>query len=224
MRVISLEDVRTFLESVVSIFAIVNPIGGLPLFLALTEDLTVPERRHLFRLAGVISLAIICVMAVAGRYLVTVVFHISFAEFMFGGGLILIVIGVLALVEKPETRRERVAMDPQERKLQEIRLAVSPIASPLLVGPGSIVTVMLIVARQSEAMHSTFYGMLYGLAACLVAFAFVILILNYAGVAFRLMGTVGSIAVGRVMEIFIVALGANFVFTAIKDAFPALNK
>jgi multiple antibiotic resistance protein len=220
----SWENVREFMEAVVSIFAIVNPIGGLPIFLALTEDLTDQERRRLFRLAGVISLAIICVMAVAGRYLVTVVFHISFAEFMFGGGLILIVIGVMSMVEKPEARRDRIAMDPQERKLQEIRLAVSPIASPLLVGPGSIVTVMLIVARQGQAYHSTFDGMLYGLAACLVAFVFVILILNYASLAFRLMGTVGSIAVGRVMEIFIVALGVNFVFTAIKDAFPALNK
>lgn len=220
----SWEDVRTFLESVVTIFAIVDPVGGLPLFLGLTEGLTDPERRRLFRLAGVISLAIICVMAVVGQYLVTTVFHITFSEFMFGGGLILIVIGVMSMVEKPEARGDRAALDPQQRKLQEIRLAVSPIASPLLVGPGSIVTVMLIVARQSEASQSTVFGTLYGLAACLVAFAFVILILNYASLAFRLMGTVGSIAVGRVMQIFIVALGVNFVFTAIRDAFPALNK
>jgi multiple antibiotic resistance protein len=213
--VVAWDDIRQFAQAVISIFAIVNPIGSLPLFVSLTEDLSNQERRSLLRLAGVTSLVILCVMAVAGQYLLRDVFHIDLAEFMFGGGLILIVVGIMGIVEKPEARHSRAGLDPRERRMENIRLAVSPIASPLLVGPGSIVTVMLIVSR---------HGVLYGLAASLAAFVFVILILNYTNLAYRLMGRVGSIAVGRVMDIFIVAIGVNFVFSSIKAVFPALGK
>lgn len=205
---------QAFLKAVISIFAIVNPIGGLPVFVSLTEGMSVPERRKTLRLAGYTSLAIICVMAVAGEFLLTDVFGITPAEFMLGGGLILIAVGVLDIVGKPDSG-PRHAPDPSQREDQSIRLAVSPIASPLLAGPGSIVTVMLIV-RQ--------HGTLYGLGACLACFIFVILVLNYAHLVYRLMGRVASLAVSRIMEIFIVAIGVNFIYQALKQLFPSLGK
>jgi len=95
------------------------------------------------------------------------------------------------------------------------RLAVTPIASPLLVGPGSIVNVMLIDNQQ---------GRLFALGACVVAFVGVILILNYAHVLYRLMGRIGALAVGRMMQIFIVAIGIKFCFGALAKVFPVLVK
>jgi multiple antibiotic resistance protein len=202
------EEIRTFAEATISIFAIVNPIGNLPIFVGLIENLSTRERRRVLRYAGVVALAIICTMAMIGQYLLEGVFHISMSEFMFGGGLILIVIGIRGILAPQPSRHD-------EGEVDDVRIAISPMASPLLVGPGSIVTVMLIVNRHS---------VLYGLASCLVAFLFVILILNYADVAFRLMGRVGALAISRIMQIFIVAIGANFVFRAVKEVFPMLTK
>jgi multiple antibiotic resistance protein len=91
---------------------------------------------------------------------------------------------------------------------------MSPIASPLLVGPGTIVTVMLLVQQ---------HGTVYGIGACLTAFALVMLILHYADVLYKIMGQVVALAVGRIMQIFIVAIGVNFLFRAIRQAFPALG-
>jgi multiple antibiotic resistance protein len=203
------EEIRRFAEATISVFAIVNPIGNLPVFVGLIEHLSPPERKRVLRIAGLTALAIICTMALIGQYLLEGVFHISMSEFMFGGGLILIAVGIRGILT-----RQAVRHDPgQSAAVDSVRLAVSPMASPLLVGPGSIVTVMLLVSRHS---------LIYGLAACLVAFVFVILVLNFADVAYRLMGRVGALAVGRIMEIFIVAIGASFVFRAMKEVFPVL--
>ena len=209
LGMLDLDAVTRFFNAVLSIFAIVNPIGSLPIFVSLTEDASVQERRRVFRLAGIIAFVIICVMAAGGNYLLNNVFGIGFEEFRFGGGLLLIVVGVQGILEKP-VKHALTAVDPASRQSEQIRLAVSPIASPLLTGPGAIVTVMLIANRE---------GVGYALAACLVCFAFVILILNYAHLVFKLLGKIGTLAIGRVMDIFIVAIGVNFIFGAVQKTF-----
>ena len=131
-------EFRSFLEAVISIFAIVNPIGNLPIFTSLSQGYTTRERRHIFRVAGVTSLVIICLMAVMGQYVMTYVFHVSLNEFMFGGGIILMVVGIKNILTSTEREYAAAAgQDDSAREESQISLAVSPIASPLLVGPGS---------------------------------------------------------------------------------------
>jgi multiple antibiotic resistance protein len=202
---------RTFFASVVSIFAVVNALGNLPVFVGLTEHIEPVKRRKLFRLAGVTALAIILAMGLVGEILMNVVFHVEVdREFAFAGGLTLIVIGIRNILGNHTAPPPS---DEEHQREAEIRLAVSPIAIPLLVGPGSIVTVMLIASS---------YGRPYALAASVMAFVFVLAVLNWAHVLNRLMGRVGSLAVGRVMQIFIIAIGVKFCFTGLMKMFPAL--
>jgi multiple antibiotic resistance protein len=156
----------------------------------------------------------ICVMALFGRFLLQYVFQIEIPQFAFAGGLLLVVIGIRGVLFAPE-QRKYLATDENERHMDQVRLAVTPIASPLLVGPGSIVNVMLI-----DNQH----GRVFALAACIAAFVGVILILNYAHVLYHLMGRIGALAVGRMMQIFIVAIGIKFCFGALAKVFPALVK
>jgi len=206
------EQLRIFGEAAVSIFAIVNPFVGLPIFVSLTEDFPARDQRRVLRLAGVVALAIICVMALAGQFLMETVFRVSIEEFAFGGGLLLVVIGVHGILRTSDGP-SGAAADAKAREMQQVRLAVTPMASPMLVGPGSIVTVILIVNA---------HGRLTAVAACLAAFVFVILILNYAHVLFRMMGRVVALALGRVMWIFMVAIGTKFCFQAAAKVFPGL--
>ncbi len=210
----TIELLRSFGEAALSIFAIVNPIGGLPTFISLTEDTTAQERRRMFRLAGLTALAMICVMALFGRFLLEFVFQIEMPQFAFAGGLLLVVIGIHGVMVSPDNRKH-LPVDEDERRMDQVRLAVSPIASPLLVGPGSIVNVMLI-----DNQH----GRIFALGACVVAFVGVMLILNYAHILYRLMGRIGALAVGRMMQIFIVAIGIKFCFVALAKVFPVLMK
>lgn len=153
---ISVAAISGFAEAVVSIFVIVNPLGNLPLFAGLAEEVPDNEKRRVFHLAGVVAFCILSAFAVVGKYVMRDIFHISIAEFTFGGGLLLVVIGVYNIMAR--SRRPAPAIEPHDSAAvseQEITLAVSPIAFPLLVGPGSIVTVMLIVDRHGSIYHRT---------------------------------------------------------------------
>jgi len=203
------QSFNQFTQDLLSIFAILNPIGNLPIFLGLTEDATLHERRRVFRLACSIGLTIVAVMAIGGTFILHSFFQVSTDELRFGGGLLLIAFGGLAIL-RGQTDRHPARLDGDKLVDANTRLAVSPIASPLLVGPGAIVVVMLL-AQQS--------GALYALLASTICFALVALILHWAHWGYRLMGPVGTMAVGRVMNIFIVAIGVHFIFTSIKQVF-----
>ena len=204
--------ISQFLAAAISIFAIVNPVGNLPVFVAMTEGLPARQRRRLFRLAGVVALCVMCVMALVGQLLMANVFHINIHEFSFGGGLLLVVVGIRNILAGMGRRRD-IDLTACDDRTHALNLAVTPLAVPLLAGPGSIVTVMLLV---------NVHGAIYALAATGAAFAVVFLILQWSGQAMRLMGTIGTIAVGRVMQIFIVAIGVHFMFRAVIASFPAL--
>jgi multiple antibiotic resistance protein len=207
-------DISNFAQAVVSIFVIVNPLGNLPLFAGLAEEVPDREKRRIFHLAGLVAFCIISAFAVIGKYAMRDVFHIDISEFTFGGGLLQVVIGIyniMAQTRRPA--RSSDARDPAAAADHEITLAVSPIAFPLLVGPGSIVTVMLIVDR---------HGSFYGVAASAIAFIFVMAVLHWSDKLLKLMGRVGTVAIGRVLQIFIVAMGVHFIFSALKQAFPFL--
>ncbi len=206
----TLETARAFAESVMSIFAIVNPIGSLPFLVALTQGTNPEQRKRLIRIACVTAVAIVSVIAVAGNFLLHNVFQVRIPEFAFGGGLLLIVVGIKSILEDPTDEDVKPAAELESRR---IIMAVSPIACPLLVGPGTIVTTLLI---------ANLHGVLYALCACLAAFVFVILILNFSHVLFKIMGPVITLAVGRIMDIFIVAIGVQFLFNSLREVFPAL--
>jgi multiple antibiotic resistance protein len=206
--------IRTFAEAVISLLAITNPIGNLPVFMSLTEDLSVSERRYVLRVAGTTAFAIIIVMALLGHVILEKVFHIKLDEFMLGGGVILVVVGISSIMHGPRRGDGRATPESTDRRGESISIAVTPMASPLLVGPGSIVTAMVIVRR---------WGVLFGLAAIVTTFLLIMVVLHFGTRLDRLMGRVGSLAVGRIMQIFIVAMGVSFVVRSLATIFPALT-
>ncbi len=204
-----------FLQASLSLFAIVDPLGGLPVFISLTQGLDDRERRRVFRFAVLVAFLLIVVFALVGTYVMQNVFHIELNEFMFAGGLLLVVVGIREmLVEGLPRAGERSCPDAAERDLFRYRaMAVSPIAVPLLAGPGTIVTVMLFQGS---------YGQVFALSICVVVFAATMLILAFASHLSRLLGQVGMLAISRIMQIFIIAIGVHFMFMGLEEAFPAL--
>ncbi|HAU36306.1 MAG TPA: hypothetical protein DCX07_01130 [Phycisphaerales bacterium] len=87
-----------FSEAAISIFALINPIGGLPALVGLTEDMDVAHRRKLLRIAGVTALGVIVAMALVGQVLIDKVFRITIDQFAFAGGLVLMITGIRAMV------------------------------------------------------------------------------------------------------------------------------
>ncbi len=199
------DQIRLFLQAVVTVFAIIDVIGGLPVFVSLTAGFSPVRRRKTFSLAWLIALIMVLAIGLGGKYLLEL-FMIRLEALMFAGGLLLVVVGISSLLRQDGHSSQ----DAKSARDGWLQLAVSPIACPLLAGPGAFVTVMLLVQNN---------GWLMAILATLTAFALVLLILSFSNVIFRLLGRVGTLAVGRVMELFIVAIGVNFCFDAIIKLF-----
>lgn len=189
------------LDSVILLFAIVDAPGNLPIFIELTEEMDPPTRRKAYDLATVAGLAVVVLFSLVGRFVLSRVFQIAVSEFQIAGGVLLVAIGVRAMLGGERGSRANG---------QGLEVAAVPMACPLLVGPGAIVTTMLIVERS---------GLLHALAAAVIVFALVRVIFWLADPIRRLVGRLGLMILSRIMHIFIVAIGIHYVLAGIRTAF-----
>jgi len=137
-------DLMAFLQSALFLFAIVDPVGGVSIFVGLTEGTDDNERRRVLRFAVLTAFLLVVVFALLGSVIMTYVFRISMGEFTFAGGLLLAVVGIRDMVAGHHGIKAGSLEEGQkQRSLRLHALAVSPIAIPLLAGPGTIVTVIL---------------------------------------------------------------------------------
>ena len=194
---------RELLDSVIFLFAIVDAPGNLPIFVDLMEGMEPRLRRRVYDVATAAGFVIIVVFAVAGRLVLKSVFQIDVAEFQVAGGLLLAVVGVHAMVASREP-------DVVERRPRGLEIAAVPIACPLLVGPGAIVTTMLIVERHGE---------LHALLAGAIVFALTRVIFWLDAPIRRLLGSFGLLILSRIMRIFIIAIGVHFIMAGVKVIF-----
>ena len=210
----ALSNMLIFFQAVLSLFAIVDPVGGIPVFIALTQGISDAERRRLFRFAVITAFLVVVAFALVGSFVMQYVFHIGISEFTFAGGLLLVVVGIREMLLTAKGEESSAGKgDEKQRKQHFQAVAVSPIACPLLAGPGTIITVILFQGQ---------YGQLFAISVCVVVFGLVLLILNFAGFLSRLMGRVGMLAVSRILQIFIIAIGVHFMFMGLSEAFPRL--
>ena len=207
---------QPFVKAVVTLFAIINPIYVLPIFSNLTSDASVPEQRMMFRIAALVGSATLIVVGVMGQFILESVFNVVMGSMMVACGVLLVIVCVRnMLIEAPQAQPPAPgSIEPEKRRQQLIARAVSPLACPVLVGPGSIVTAMLIVNNN---------GYLMGLAEMATASVLVVLVMHWGHVITRLLGRIGSIIVSRILMIFLTAIGMEFIYRGIVNWFPALQ-
>jgi multiple antibiotic resistance protein len=194
---------QTWIYAFLSLFAVVNPLGNLPLFSSVASSLDVPSRRRLFNTATLVGLVTLLVLALCGQWVMDVIFRIEIPEFKIAGGVMLTVIAVRGVVFGSHQTRPSNNEDLLE-------FGVVPLAVPLLVGPGAVVTAILILNRDGVAV-----------ATSSIAAVFVLtwLILQSSPLLHRLIGRLGSLAMSRILHIFIGAIGAHFLTSGIKESF-----
>lgn len=198
-------DVDVWLNAFLALFAILNPLGNMAIFADFTEDLSRRDRFRVFNVAAFTGLVTLLIMSLAGSWIMTAIFQIEIDEFRIAGGIILTVLSVRYIVFPPA--REAAGQRKQESVMQ---MGVVPMAVPLLVGPGSIVTGILILDRD---------GVLVSVTATIAVFLVVWGLLQISPAINRLIGTVGRLVIGRVLWIFIGAIGISFLTTGISGVF-----
>ena len=135
---ISYADVQLFLSVFVTLMVIMNPPGAVPIFLGLTAGLTHRQRDVAARRAALVALGVIAAFAVFGQQILTYL-HISLAALQGAGGLLLLLVALQLLVGQ----ESGVNADAG------VNVALVPLGTPILAGPGAIVATMLAVREAN---------------------------------------------------------------------------
>lgn len=199
------------LATFTTLFSVVNPFGAMPVFLTLTEEDTPQERRQIGLRACLYMVAVLTVSFFAGQYVLNF-FGINIHHLRIAGGILLMRSAFDLLT--PGGNRDRVSPAVLEESMHKNDISFTPLAMPMLSGPGSIaVCISLFTERLSY-----FDMALIFLGFVLVAFAAYVILMSSLRLT-RFLGRPGMAALARIMGFITLAIGVNFMATAIKALF-----
>lgn len=204
-----------FISAFVTLFVVIDPPGCAPIYASLTTGANAAQRRNMAIRATLIAGAILLFFALFGETLLNAL-HIDLNSFRIAGGIMLFVIALDMVFEKRTERREKRAEEIRGTPQVE-DVSVFPMAMPMLAGPGSIASVMLLVS-QNEGIDRALviFGALFAvLALTLVA-------LLAAGPIMRVLGAKTEAVITRLLGVLLAALAAQFVIDGLRASFPSL--
>ena len=201
-----------FVSAFVTFFVVIDPPGCAPIFAGLTAGASPAQRRSMAIRAVLVAAAILLVFALVGEPLLHGL-GIELASFRIAGGIMLFLIALEMVFEKRTQRREdraaRVADDPEVEDV-----SIFPMAMPMIAGPGSIATVMLLMARSDGIERSL------TVAAALAANLVLMLIaLLSAGPIMRVLGAKIETVITRLLGVLLAALAVQFVIDGLVEQF-----
>ena len=209
-------DVAVYAAVVVSVFAIVDPVGTLPFFVALTEGLPPEDRQIVLRRSVFVLGAVLALFALLGRFLFAV-FGFTLGAFEIAGGILLFLVA-FDMLQGEVTRTKFNPLDREEAVQRRDEIAVVPLGIPLLAGPGAISTVMIYEGSASGnpwLIVATFVAILITAGATFVVF-------RLGQPILRRLGRTGVMAMTRVLGLILAALGVQFVLDGVASVLPHL--
>ena len=189
-------DWPELLKSTLLLFAIVNPVGSIPIFLELTQGMSRAQRNRAFRTAVVVSAIILLAFIALGEVILKYVFHIELHDLMAAGGLLLLIIAIDHLVFGSLVRG---VLKADRRDAG--RIGAVPIACPILAGPGAMMAVLVTASGHGNQ------GYLMAVIALVVVLAITWLIFRFIDVLYRVLGETVCTVLSKVLCLFIAAIG-----------------
>lgn len=202
IELLSLPDdfVQHVLRSTISLLVILNPVGIVPIYIALTQKMESTKRTQLSKTVIITSAALLFTFAVAGT-LIFAVFGITLYSFMVAGGILLFVVAIELLTG--EGWRFMGSGVSEET-------GVVPLAFPLLAGPGAITAVIISFELS---------GLIVTAVSISIAISTAYVILRYAHRIHRVLGKRGSLIVTRVFAVIIAAIAIEYIVDGVKALF-----
>ena len=196
----SLFDMTIFVSTFITLVVILDPPGAVPIFLALTGSLTRTQRHVAARRASLVAVFVIAMFALFGRSILDYL-HISIAALQGAGGLLLLLVALELLTGKESDSLADAG----------VNVALVPLGTPLLAGPGAIVATMLAVQRSDAP------GEYVAVAAALVAaMLLVYLVLRFAGQVRALLRESGTMLLTRIAGLLLSAIAVQMVADSVR--------
>jgi multiple antibiotic resistance protein len=204
-----LMDVETFrlvirvLQSTMALLIVLDPLGLMPLVITITSRMSDSERRNVVRRSVLTGFVLLMIFTFAGSWIL-LFFRITVDDLRIAGGLLLLVIALSIVLYGHMTTEPTT----------ESGTGVVPLASPLLVGPGSITTAVVLVGTV---------GMFATALSVVLAFAVTWLTFQFTTVIYRIIGESGSDIIARIMGILLAAIAIVYVREGVVGVVRALG-
>ncbi|HEU0045595.1 MarC family protein [Sphingomonas sp.] len=200
--------IELYISSLITFFVVIDPPGCAPIYAGLTAGASDVHRRAMaFRAVGVAA-AILLVFALVGEDLLRGL-GISLASFRIAGGIMLFLIALEMVFEKRTERREDRAAKVQAEHVEDV--SIFPMAMPMIAGPGSIASVMLLMARNDGLRDSAIV-----LAALGTILLLTLVALLAAGPIMRRLGARIEAVITRLLGVLLAALAVQFVMDGLQ--------
>lgn len=194
-------DLSILVKAFIAVFVLADALGNAPIFLVLTKGMEPEQRNNVVDKASVVATAVLLAFAFTGQALLDYL-HISMGSLEVAGGLLLLLIALQMLrgeIDTPVVEQER-------------DVAITPLAFPLLAGPGTLTTVMLLMSQSPDAHLSVVVGII---AAMIVTW----FIVRQAGRIDKFIGAEGAVIITQLLGFLLAALAIEIGSAGIRELF-----
>lgn len=197
-------------------FAMMNPFANTPVFLALTQGMDVSLKKAVAKNSLIIAFIIVSVFSIAGHYIFDL-FGITITALRIAGGVLIFLIGY-QLLQGETSKVQTPTIDDAQKSLQnQLSIAISPLAVPLMAGPGTIVAAMNFVADGS--IHHLITTLLAFAVLCVITYGFYI----FGESLIRYIGHNTVKVIGRLMGLILSVIGVQMLIIGITDVVKSLS-
>ena len=190
-----------FLSTFVTLWVILDPPGLLPVFIGLTKSMTALQRRQAALRASLVALGVIALFAVFGQVILKYL-QISVEALQVSGGLLLLIVALQLLMGEHD--------EVDESKSRPVNVAIVPLGTPLLAGPGAIVAMMVAV----QDVRGVDYAVVAASLIC--AMAAVFLFLRFATGIRRVLKEAGTILLTRIAGLLLAAIAVQMMADGVR--------
>lgn len=208
-------DFTQIIKLATGLFAVLNPLGGLSIFAAITSDRSVTEQRTIGGRTARSICIILLASALAGDFFLSW-FGIRIGAFRIAGGILLLMMALSML----QAKQSNVKQSPEESVEAHDRedIAVVPLAIPVFAGPGTISTVIL-YAQDAVGWQ----GWLVLIGIIVMVSVWIYALLYFAPLLIKRLGKTGLNVISRVMGLILAALAVEFIVAGLQVSLPVLG-
>jgi len=209
-------DIATLFKIAIALFAIVNPIGSLPIFISATDGWSASDREKTAKTVATTVFIVLTVSAFLGDQILSF-FGINIPSFQVGGGILIMLVAISMMHGKiggtRQTQEEAESLNEREV------IAIVPLSIPLLAGPGAIGS-MIISAQQNQ----TFAGHISLILPISIIALIIWIVLRLSVKISEKLGTIGINIVTRLMGLILAAMAVEFITQGLIGIFPHLGQ
>jgi multiple antibiotic resistance protein len=196
---------QELLTEAVTLFVIIDPIGSASIFLSLTANESPQERRRVAFKSVLVATIILATFMIGGRLLLQEM-GISITSFQIAGGIVLLIFGLNMVFEFLTEHKPAASQGIQD-------IAVYPLAMPAIAGPGTIMTVVLIIDNDRDSLS----GQAISIATMLAIMVITYLMFRLAMLIHRFIGDTGASIVKKIMDLLLSAVAVDKIVTGLVE-------